>query len=131
MRAVLLLAIVFASLVFAGCGGESHQGGGESEAGEEAEQGQAEALNKIPEADRTAFFQLATAIGTLRARAAPVAVGSSTQLSSAAPLRAARAQVAQLQPTDQQLAHLRGELLPLLARFADAPESGPAARRAA
>src|SRR3954447_17485446 len=123
MRAVLLLAIVSASLVFAGCGGASHKEGGESEAGEEAEQGQAEALNKIPEADRTAFFQLATAIGTLRARAAPVAVGSSTQLSSAAPLHAARAQVAQLQPPDQQLAHLRDELLPLLAHFADAPES--------
>jgi hypothetical protein len=137
-RLLVLVALASFALALVSCGGssdkesggESHGEGGER-TGEEAEQGQSEALNKIPEGDRTAFFQLATAIGTLRARAAPVAVGTSPQLENAAPLRAARAQVAKLRPADPQLVQLRAQLLPLLARFTKAPESGAGATRAA
>ena len=129
--ALMSLALALGAPALAGCGGESQKEGGEHEAGEEAEQGQADALNKIPEADRTAFFQLATAIGALRARAAPVAVGTSAELSSAAPLRQARRQVARLHPVDPQLLRLREELMPVLARFERAPVSGEAAGRAA
>ena len=141
---LLIAALFLLGVGAAGCGGGSDENKGEhaeseqpngdeeggEEGGEEGENAQAEALAKIPPADRTAFFRLATAIGTLRARAAPVAIGSSTQLSSAAGLRTARAQVTRLHPKDAQLRGLRDRLVPVLAAFARAPSSGPAARRA-
>lgn len=134
--ALLLICLAPALVATTGCGGSSHKESGEEAkteqgGGDEAEQGQADALGKIPEADRTAFFALATAIGALRARAAPVAVGSSTDLGSAASLRTARAQVAGLRPVDPQLVKVRVQLLPVLARFAEATLSGAAAKRAA
>ena len=139
LAAILVLTAASAALTQAGCGGESSKESGENAqgesgeggSGEEAEGGQAEALGKIPQADRSAFFALATAIGALRARAAPVAVGSSTGLGSAASLRTARAQIAGLRPVDPQLVRVRMQLLPVLVSFADAPRSGAAAKRAA
>ncbi len=126
------VALVVVGSLLAGCGsGSDHKAGGDGAAGEEAQQRQAEALAKIPEADRTAFFQLATAIGTVRARAAPVVVGSSDHLSGAAPLVAARTQVAGLHPADPDLVRLRDRLVPVLKSFSRASASGPAARRAA
>jgi hypothetical protein len=140
--ALLVAAVLSLGVVAAGCGGggsdekkgehaDAEQPNGEDEGGEEGEHGQAQALSKIPPADRAAFFGLATAIGALRVRAAPVAVGSSSHLSSAAPLRTASRQVAAFHPEDHQLQGIRAQLVPLLRRFARAPTSGPAARRAA
>jgi hypothetical protein len=128
---MLLAVLASAALALAGCGGGSDKESTEHGGGEEADQGQADALNKIPVADRTAFFEIASALGTVRARAAPVAVGTSAQLTSAAPLVAARARVAALRPADQQLVRLRDQTVPLLTSFAHSPASGPAARRAA
>jgi hypothetical protein len=124
-----VLVIAAAGAPLTGCGGGSGKDTGE--AGEEGEQQQEKALAKIPEADQTAFIKLATAIGTLRARAAPVAVGKSDHLVSAASLRAARSRIADLKPRDQRLARLRDQLLPVLTRFSRAPTSGSGARRAA
>jgi hypothetical protein len=118
-------------LALAGCGGGSHKENGEGGGGEEVDQAREEALNQIPEADRTAFLQLASAIGTVRARAAPVVVGTASHLTSPAALLAARSQVSRLQPVDQELARLRGQLIPVVTRFARAPISGAASRRAA
>jgi hypothetical protein len=127
-----LVVVAAAGPPITGCGGGSHEDNGEgSKQGEEGEQRQAEALDKIPVADQTAFTQLATAIGTLRARAAPVAVGTSQRLASAAPLLTARGQVNSLRPSDPRLSRLRGQLIPVLTRFSRAPTSGAAARRAA
>ncbi|MDX6616826.1 MAG: hypothetical protein QOD60_1917 [Solirubrobacterales bacterium] len=115
-----------------GCGGGSSTDNAEKDAGgEQGQQGQAKALAQVPEADQTAFIQLATVIGVLRARAAPVAVGTSRRLGSAAPLIAGRMKVAALRPQDRDLTRLRDRLLPLLTRFSRAPSSGPASRRAA
>src|SRR5437763_7968847 len=128
-RSLLLVVLASAALALAGCGGGSEKKeSGEHGGGKEADQGQAEALNKIPVADRTAFFEIASALGTVRARAAPVAVGTSSQLRSAAPLLAARTRVAGLRPADRELVRLRDQTARLLATFAHAPTSGPAAR---
>ena len=135
----LLLVCLAAPVLAVGCGGGSgegtgdHQeaGSGEHGGGEEADQASSQALDKIPEADRTAFIQLATSIGTLRARAAPVAVGSSDALGPAAPIVTARAQVSALHPSDPRLVATRVRLIPALTVFAHAPLTGPGARRAA
>jgi hypothetical protein len=127
----MLIALAVVGPALAGCGGGSHKESGEGQGGGEVDQAQAEALNNIPEADRTAFLQLATAIGTLRARAAPVAVGTASHLTSPAGLLAARSLVSRLTPTDRELARLRDRLVPVLTRFAKAPISGSASRRAA
>jgi hypothetical protein len=130
------LAVITAGFApVAGCGGgssadngEQHDGG---EQGDQGEEGQAKALTQVPKEDQTAFIQLGTVIGALRARAAPVAVGTSARLGSAAPLMAGRAQIAALEPQDPDLTRVRDQLLPVLTRFSRAPRSGPASRRAA
>jgi hypothetical protein len=138
---LLLVSLLAAGLV-AGCGGsdkqsaerheaESGDQSGEQGGGEEGDQAQSDALDKIPDSDRTAFIQLATSIGTLRARAAPVAVGQTDTLGPAAPIVAARAQVVALHPSDPGLVAVRRRLVPTLALFAHAPLTGPAAKRAA
>jgi hypothetical protein len=135
---VILLLSLFAVTLAAGCGGGSHDQGGEHRetdsgepSGEEGDQARSAALERIPQSDRDAFLQLATAIGTLRARAAPVAVGSTDRLGPAAPIVAARGQVVALHPTDAALVQVRQGLIPALSRFARAPLSGATARRAA
>jgi hypothetical protein len=134
---ILLLVSLFAAAPIAGCGGSGGKSGEQHEAdtGEQGgDRGEGEgsaALDKIPQGDRDAFIQLATAIGTLRARAAPVAVGQVDQLGPAAPIVAARGQVVALHPTDAGLLSVRRRLIPALGRFAEAPLSGLAARRAA
>jgi hypothetical protein len=129
---VALVAFTAAFPLLAGCGGESSTDHGQKqESGDQGEEGQAKALAQVPKEDQTAFIQLATVIGVLRARAAPVAVGTSRRLGSAAPLIAGRKQVAALQPKDPDLTRVRDRLLPLLTRFSRAPSSGPASRRAA
>jgi hypothetical protein len=127
----LSVVLVLAGLALAGCGGGSDKENGERRGGEEVDQAREEALNKIPTADRTAFLQLATAIGALRARAAPVAVGTASRLTRPNGILAASSQVTRLKPTDQELARLRDRLVPVLTRFAKAPISGAASRRAA
>jgi hypothetical protein len=133
LGAYWLLALAVASAALVGCGG----GGGSSETAEtgsgaeEQEQGQAKALEKVPASDQAAFIEIATVIGTLRVRAAPVAVGKSHRLTSAAPLRAGRSRLAALRPRDPRLARLRDRLIPALTKFIHAPTSRAAARRAA
>ena len=130
----MVAALAAGAIALAGCGG-SHTGGGETDKGggadRQQEQEQSQALDKIPPSDRLAFIQLATSIGTLRARAAPVAVGSSSTLGPAAPVLAARAQVSALHPSDPRLVATRARLIPALSLFARAPLTGPGARRAA
>jgi hypothetical protein len=135
---MLLLICLAAPIVVTGCGGGSSKDKGEQEAGsgdngggEEADQEGSSALDKIPDSDRTAFLQLATSIGTLRARAAPVAVGSSATLGPAAPIVRARAQVSALHPADPNLVATRARLIPALSVFAHAPLAGAGATRAA
>jgi hypothetical protein len=129
---VALVVITSGFTLLAGCGGGSSADNGEKqESGEQGEEGQAKALAQVPKEDQTAFIQLGTVIGVLRARAAPVAVGTSGRLGSAAPLIAGRKQVAALKPQDPDLTRVRDQLLPVLARFSRAPSSGPASRRSA
>jgi hypothetical protein len=133
---LLLVSLTAAGLV-AGCGGsdkpsaERHEAEPGEQGGDEGEQSKSDALNKIPDSDRTAFIGLATSIGTLRARAAPVAVGTTDRLGPAAPIVAARSQVASLDPADPDLVAVRRGLIPVLTRFANAPLTGVGARRAA
>jgi hypothetical protein len=130
LRALLLVLIcVFAAVPLAGCGSSGKEGG-EPHGAETGEQGGEDALNKIPQSDREAFLRLATSIGTLRARAAPVAIGSADRLGPAAPILAARAQVIALHPAAALLVSVRRRLIPVLSDFAGAPLSGVAARRA-
>jgi hypothetical protein len=133
---VALVLIVSGFTLPAGCGGGSSTGNAEKPASgdeqdKQGEQEGAKALAQVPKADQTAFIQLATVIGALRARAAPVAVGTSGRLGSAAPLIAGRRQIADLRPQEPDLTRLRDRLLPLLTRFSRAPTSGPESRRAA
>jgi len=125
-----VLAAAAAGALIAGCGSTSHTEAGNGGGGGD-EQGQANALSKIPAADQAAFVQIATVIGTLRVRAAPVAIGKADRLASAAPLRDGRSRVAALRPRDPRLMRLRDQLIPALTRFIRAPTSGAAARRAA
>lgn len=134
----LLLISLFAAGTVAGCGSsdksstERHEAESDQEqGGEEGDQAQSGALDKIPDSDRTAFIQLATSIGTLRARAAPVAVGQTDTLGPAAPIIAARSQVVALHPSDAGLVSVRRRLVPTLTLFAHAPPTGPPAKRAA
>ena len=129
--ALSLLALAFVGTPLAGCGGGGSQRAAEEGTSAAEEHGQAKALGRIPAADQTAFIQIATVIGTLRVRAAPVAIGKADRLASAAPLRDGRSQVAALHPDDPRLARLRDQLIPALTRFIRAPTSAAAARRAA
>lgn len=131
---VALPLLLTAITLVGGCGGgSSDQGGAHGGAGSAEEGGQAQsaALDKIPQSDREAFLQLATAIGTLRARAAPVAVGSVARLGPAATIVAARAQVSALRPADASMVQVRQELIPVLKHFSQAPVAGASARSAA
>jgi hypothetical protein len=127
IAAILLATLVTAPMVLAGCGGGSHESTGEHQGGEEGDQAQ-KALERIPEADRAAFLELSTAVGVVRFRAAPVAVGTSSRLSPPGPLLVARSRVLALHPADEHLVRIRRRLTVVLTRFGHAPLSGPAAR---
>ena len=124
--AMLVAALATAAMVLSGCGGGSHESTGDRR-GEEADQAQ-KALERIPEADRAAFLELSTAVGVVRFRAAPVAVGTSARLSPPGPLLAARSRVLALHPADERLVRIRRRLTVVLTRFGHAAVSGPAAR---
>jgi hypothetical protein len=128
---VLLTALVLAALL-AGCGGggspkpppERHSEG----AGEAAER--AQAVRGVPPSDRTAFFQVATATGTLRHWAANTTLRRPAAAERAA-LRAAVSRLELVRPVDRSLAAVRDRALVALAAALDArPGDRRAGRRA-
>jgi hypothetical protein len=126
---LLALALLLAlSLAAVGCGGSS---GGDRKAqtagrGREIERkGRAEGENeleerlrlarRIPASERTAFYQLAIAAGSLRARAAAALTGSAREPHTVEGVRAASARVRGVRPRDRSLRSARRRLLRALA----------------
>jgi len=64
----------------------------------------------VPPADRSAYFEIATASGALRGSAAPVALGRAGRIHAGA-IEAARRRVAAAAPSDPQLAALKARLI--------------------
>src|SRR3954453_1320316 len=105
-----------------GCGGGASD---EPEAGPKAGEGESEstAAQSLPAPDRVAYYGIATGSGTLRAVAAPLALGNAGSRWDPASLRATRSRVRALQPHDPLLVRLKGTLLAALSR-AIAPHRG-------
>jgi hypothetical protein len=75
----------------------------------------AQAASQIPEADRVAYYQLATAAGTLRVNAAVVSHGDIGE-PARGELRGATQRVRQAKPEDEDLLRIRHGVLDLLGR---------------
>jgi hypothetical protein len=85
----------------------------------------------IPSADRAAFYGIATTSGSLRASAAPAALGQASGLRGRAELVAARRRLAALHPPDRRLAALRVKLVAALGAAVRPVHGTGAARLAA
>ena len=135
MRGLLPALVGFSILVSAalvGCGGSGGDGAPDETAGQGAETSKCESLPgeaqreeceraviaaRIPEADRIAYYQLATTAGLLRASAVAVQRGDPRPATARLPhLRAARARIMRADPRDRGLAQLRREILALLGK---------------
>jgi len=124
-----------AVLVLAGCGGGSDGAAKrkvEAPSGEQARELAARqaALKGVPTADRTAFYQLATATGLLREHGALASLSRPQRPRLHAVLSAANGRVRALRPGASTLSRLRDRLLPELRAALAAPHSGAAAKRA-
>jgi hypothetical protein len=109
----LCLLAVAVTAVLAGCGSGSSEPSSDAPQGEEQEA--AEAAKQIPEADRVAYYQLATTAGLLRIRAVAALKGNPRPASvGPVELRAASRRVAATAPEDKGLRLSRGEVLDLL-----------------
>lgn len=128
-----MLAALAAAGFAGGCGedpprepAEELEGASEEER-EAAER--AEAAEHVPEADRVAYYQLATIAGQLRARAATVVSGGEPRGEAGrAALAAARERLAGLDPLDEGLGEVRGLLRELSALAGGPIDRGEAAR---
>jgi hypothetical protein len=131
----LLLLALFAGA--AGCGGKDNTRKESTRAAEpesresseeEGEERGSRALEKIPLADRIAYFQLAGVAGLVRRIAVSIALprGGSTGRPARATLGAAVARLRKLRPRDNGLAELQVRLLGALRQLQHA---GPAANR--
>ncbi len=94
------------TLALASCGGGSHVERRAHGVGEEAARGAAE---RLPTANRTAFYQLATVDGLVRARAVVARTHGPTSISPTG-LADAQQRLSILSPADPGLRALRGEL---------------------
>ena len=121
-----LLAFVALAAVMIGCGG----GGNAPSAGGETDHS-AGRSTRIPAADRTAFYTIATASGTLRRDAAPAALGQPGARLDRKELAALRGQVRAVRPRDPRLARLRTALAAALGAASRAPHGSAAALRVA
>jgi hypothetical protein len=133
VRAPLTLALVLA-LATSGCvGGHESKRSSAEKRGNEVDRERAErvkALHGVPREDRTAFFQIATATGGGRARAALLTLGERPQHRSKATLKATAARLRVLRPRNPVLQRLRRRALALVRRALAAPTTGPAAKAA-
>ena len=125
-RTVLILATLLAFTLGA-CGGGS-QDPGTQPSGEAAQEHAAEeAARQIPQRDRDAYYQIATASGYLRSAAASAAAGDKPPANATpAALARARHRVAGVRPEDRGLRRLRARMLVLLSD----PDAGPLGRAA-
>jgi hypothetical protein len=96
-----------------GCGGG---GGGKPEAGPRLGESESSAAQALPAPDRVAYYGIATGSGTLRAVAAPLALGYAGARWDPASLRATRSRVQALQPRNPLLVRLKARLLAALSR---------------
>jgi hypothetical protein len=117
---LICLGLFAAHLVACGDGEKSTPSG-------HVQRGESEA-RKIPAADRTAFYAVATVSGSLRLSVAPAAIGQAKRLHDTRGLVAARQRLAALRPRNRQLAVLRTKLRAALADAVQ-PIRGPDAVR--
>jgi hypothetical protein len=129
-----VIAAALAALI-AGCGGQVAKKAGDRpetraqqvrQSGNEEGDGAA-ALARIPASDRTAFFQMSSAIGVLSSHAAVVVVAQVRRAGEIRALVVLHRRVAALRPADSQLASLRVQLLAAI----DAARRGRLASRSA
>ncbi len=113
---LLLSASIATGLAACGGGSQRPQGGGGTGS---SETGLAEAGAETPTDDRIAYYQLATAVGQLRAGSIAVARGeASPAASDPSRIQAAADRVAAVHPSDPTLTRIERSLLPLLRRGA-------------
>lgn len=135
MRRATLAALLLV-VATAGCG----SGGAHSEprraeakhdeaAGEEAER--EEAARGLPAADRVAYYQVATAVGDLRRRAALVSLRRRGARQADAVVRSKIPRLRRLRPSDPALRRLRDRTLAAARRALASRRRGADARRAA
>jgi hypothetical protein len=114
-----------------GCGGGGGGGGGKPEARKQAGEGDSSAAQAIPAPDRVAYYGIATGSGTLRAVAAPLALGNAGARWDPASLQAARSRVQALRPRDPLLVRIKARLLAALSRAIATSRGAQGARKAA
>ncbi|HEY8866087.1 MAG TPA: hypothetical protein VIM22_04080 [Solirubrobacteraceae bacterium] len=130
MRRALACALALSLLGSAGCGGRSRERDrGEAAGGEQARElrERGDQLKGVPTVDRSAYYEIATAAGLLRARSALVAGGRRVDGRLAAQVHAAGHLVDRTRPRDRALGALRARIAPILRRRA--PPTPAAARR--
>ena len=119
MSSPRFVAAAFMSLaLLAGCGGESDRKSGEEDSARAAAQ-------KLPAADRIAFYQLATVDGLIRSRAVVATTGGRIRV-SLRDVADARRRVDGLAPRDKGLARARDGLARALAGVAARRPGAPA-----
>jgi hypothetical protein len=120
LRAFGALALITVLAVLLGCGGG---GDGKPDTSPTSEESESSAAQALPPLDRVAYYGIATGSGTLRAVAAPLALGYAGARWNPASLRATHSRVQALQPRDPLLVRLKARLLAALSR-AIAPSRG-------
>ena len=129
MRAFGALALIaMLAVQLLGCGGG---GGGKPETGPTPEESDSSAAQALPAPDRVAYYGIATGSGTLRATAAPLALGYAGARWHPASLRPTRSRVQALQPRDRLLVRLKANLLAALSRAIAPSRGAKGPRRAA
>jgi hypothetical protein len=121
-----LICVVALAASMPGCGAGATRSAGQHPGKADGQQGTAQ----IPQADRSAFYGIATVSGTLRRIVAPVALGQAVGPADRDQLLNARRQLAALRPRDRQLAHLKVKLIAALTAVLRPAHGSGAVRRA-
>jgi hypothetical protein len=123
---------VVLALVLGGCGGADKAAQPKPEKGRDARGEEAElnrAVRGVRPADLSAFYQVATATGSLRSWAAGAMFGRKGGAARRSQLRGALGRLRQVRPVDPALRRARGEALGALGRAAAIERPSHAAAR--